>query len=440
MSESWADPSQRRSKKELVVLLRWVLVIASSYLILVSAHDEFGRVTAQLIVPCLLLSNFLIQLLPPRVFEWKYFDHSLLLTDLAVISGAIWIAGPPSGDFYLLYFLVIILAAVGETLHTIVFSAIMVSAVYIGINLFVGGSRAVLTSEVLIRVPFFFVVAVFYGYFAQRVRRERSLRMSQLVEALKIKNDFLAHISHEVRTPLTSVISFAEMLKNGTFGPVPKPQVSIINRILTNAWDLIRIVDDILVLSSIDSGRLEQQNAEGNIDDLLREAEDKAEAELVDKPVAFSAERRQHIPPLLTNWTALRSIVSKLVSNATKFTADGEIRLEASYLPEKQVLSLCVRDTGIGIPMDRVEEIFEPFRQLDEGLTRRYGGAGLGLAIARKQAELLGGKIEVHSAPERGSAFTLTIPVIPVENKKGTVTQIRSVSDPIKPAAGVDLH
>lgn len=165
------------TKKHAVVLLRWVLIITTACLILFS--DERGKtLSAHLVSLALILSNFGVSALPARYFQRKNFDSLLVSLDIIFISSALSISGHVKGDFYLLYFLIIMIAALGETLRAIIWSAFLVTIVYIGVSISSSSAQAVLQSSVLMRVPFFFIVAIFYGYFAQRVRSERNARVS----------------------------------------------------------------------------------------------------------------------------------------------------------------------------------------------------------------------------------------------------------------------
>lgn len=196
----------RASKKAIVVVLRWVLVIACAGLILSSDVYHSNRVFAQLIVLSLFLTNLVLAALPQKLFDTKYFDQSLLFFDVMLITSCIWFSGELGSDLYLLYFLSLMVAALGETLKAISFSAVLVALVYLVINMGMGGFEAVLRPEFLIRVPFFFVVAMFYGYFAQLVRRERSKRVEY-----KVKLDVNETV-REVSSQLGSSVDCLEIL------------------------------------------------------------------------------------------------------------------------------------------------------------------------------------------------------------------------------------
>ena len=163
----------RSTKKAIVVLLRWVLVIACSGLILSSPTYQDHRLVSHLFILFLFATNVAIALVPARLFSSSYFDHCLATVDICLVSASIWYSGEVSSDVYLLYFISIVVAAMGETLQSIMWSTLLVVVVYVCVTAGVGGSSAVMHPDFFVRIPFFFVVAMFYGYFAQLVRRER---------------------------------------------------------------------------------------------------------------------------------------------------------------------------------------------------------------------------------------------------------------------------
>ena len=161
------------SKKAVVVLLRWLLIIASSYLILFSGDVGKADTKAHGIVLLLVATNLLVSGFPKEWFSKPYFDHCLVVADIVLISAAIGMTGQMSSDFYLLYFLIIMISAVSHSTRAIFLSAVLVAAVYLLMTGLYSGYQALTKTEVLIRVPFFFVVAIFYGYLTQLVRSER---------------------------------------------------------------------------------------------------------------------------------------------------------------------------------------------------------------------------------------------------------------------------
>lgn len=226
--------------------------------------------------------------------------------------------------------------------------------------------------------------------------------------ANEIKANFLATMSHELRTPLTAIIGFEELLADGISGPVADGQKQPLERIKVSALQLLSLIEEMFLFARLDAGDEPVRN------DLV------AAKHVVDDVVAFMsppavanglAVRTEAIDPDLTLQTdpgKLRQILVSLVSNAVKFTPRGEIIIRVLERNDKVIFEIA--DTGVGIGRESLEHIFDPFWQVEQTTTRKTGGSGLGLAVARQLAELLGGDISVESTPSVGSTFRVTLP------------------------------
>ena len=233
----------------------------------------------------------------------------------------------------------------------------------------------------------------------------------QLTKALDFKSEFLANISHELRTPLYSLIGYAELVAGGGYGEVNEEQVSILNRVMGNANETLELINNILDISKLEAGELKPNFQPGSLKDFVDELVATCAPLLQDKPVALRVDVRSAVPNLISDWGMLRHIIMNLLSNAMKFTSQGEVVLAAKVDKKLRQLVFQVRDTGIGIDEEGIEEIFQAFRQLDNAYIKKYAGTGLGLSITKKQVELLGGSIRVKSEIGVGSIFTVFIPL-----------------------------
>ncbi|MCO4771136.1 MAG: response regulator [Deltaproteobacteria bacterium] len=233
----------------------------------------------------------------------------------------------------------------------------------------------------------------------------------QILEATRLKSEFIANVSHELRTPLNAIIGYADLLDGGIYGEINDRQGNAVQGISSRAQDLLRLINGILDLAKIESGRTEIHPEEFLLDAVVLELVETARILAADKKLSVEWEDRSAAgAALYTDRNRLRQILLNLVNNAVKFTSSGFVTVDCT-LPDEGVLSVRVTDTGIGIPEKETESIFDEFRQVDGTSTRRYEGSGLGLAISRKFATNLGGTLTCRSTLGEGSTFELRIPV-----------------------------
>ncbi len=233
--------------------------------------------------------------------------------------------------------------------------------------------------------------------------------------AARAKADFLATMSHEIRTPMNAVIGFTDLLRGSPLNAEQRENVDLIHE---SGEHLLTLINDILDFSKIEAGRLELESAPFDLPACLRSAVALLVPRAAAKNLVLRAEFAPDLPVLLRgDATRIRQILVNLLSNAVKFTECGAVTVRASArpAPDGQLeIAVAVHDTGIGIPADRVDRIFERFTQAEASTTRRFGGTGLGLAISRRLAELHGGTLRASSEPGRGSVFTFTFLAPPI--------------------------
>jgi signal transduction histidine kinase/CheY-like chemotaxis protein len=233
-----------------------------------------------------------------------------------------------------------------------------------------------------------------------------------LERASRYKSEFLANMSHELRTPLNSSLILARLLADNREGNLTPDQVKYAENILSSGNDLLALINDILDLSKIEAGRVEAHIETTLISQLMENLRRTFQPIAEQKGLEFRTQVAPGAPEeAQTDPLRLEQVLKNLLSNALKFTEKGEVVLEVSRAAEGR-LAFSVRDTGIGIPEEQQQVIFEAFRQADGTTNRRYGGTGLGLSISRELARLLGGEIRVRSEVGRGSVFTMTIPEV----------------------------
>ena len=237
----------------------------------------------------------------------------------------------------------------------------------------------------------------------------------QAMGASVAKSQFIANISHELRTPLNAIIGYSEMLIEDHPPGEDMYLYQDLRKIRSSAHQLLSLIDDILDLSKIEAGKLQLHLAPMRIDEMLDEVEQTMHPMIRRSENRFVREESGLPISIVSDRDRVHQILLNLISNAAKFTEQGTITLqvraeERGGQGEDHWLVCSVRDTGIGIPADRLSRLFVPFNQVDPSSTRRYGGTGLGLALTHRFVTLLGGALSVESAPGQGSTFTASIP------------------------------
>ncbi len=247
----------------------------------------------------------------------------------------------------------------------------------------------------------------------------RSYNMAQqaveeMREVDRLKSQFLANMSHELRTPLNSIIGFARVILKGIDGPTTDLQQQDLTAIFNSGQHLLGLINDILDLSRIEAGKMELTFDEVNIADLVSSVMSTAAGLVKDKPIELKPEMAENLPLVRADAMRVRQVLINFLSNAAKFTEEGEIVVKA-YLQEldkgRPAVTISVTDTGPGIAKEDQTKLFQPFSQVDASLTRKVGGSGLGLSICHHLIQMHNGRIGVNSAPGKGSTFYFSIPI-----------------------------
>jgi signal transduction histidine kinase/CheY-like chemotaxis protein len=257
----------------------------------------------------------------------------------------------------------------------------------------------------------------------EKARAAIESKAKELELASRYKSEFLANMSHELRTPLNSLLILAQLLSNNKTGNLSEKQIEYAQTIHSAGTDLLTLINDILDLSKVEAGKVEIQRESVSLSDLMEMVDQKFRPMAENKGIGFQMNIADNVPSIIeTDGQRLKQIINNLLSNAFKFTHEGEMKVtvigKANFSPTnlgavKQTgdfLAVSVSDTGIGIPKDKQQVIFEAFQQADGTTSRRYGGTGLGLSISRQLARLLGGELTLDSEEGKGSTFTLYLP------------------------------
>ncbi len=258
---------------------------------------------------------------------------------------------------------------------------------------------------------------------------------TRLKELDRLKSAFLATVSHELRTPLTSIIGYSEMLAEGLAGPLNGEQVDYVRTIMEKGETLLKLISSILDISQIEAGKVRLNFEPMDAVELINGSLSSLRPQVQKKGVALEAKLPAKMPMVQGDKDRLRQVVVNLLTNAVKFTPKGgrvAVTLtEVQQQPDLNALGyrILVEDSGVGIPADSFDKIFNSFYQVDSSSTREYGGAGLGLAIVKSFVEGHGGVVRVASEMGHGSRFTLVLPVTPSSQTQVLITPpVTSVS------------
>jgi two-component system sensor histidine kinase RpfC len=341
---------------------------------------------------------------------WKARTYLSILADLSGTTGTLFLTGDATGPFYLLYavsFLSqgmrygktnLLLASVGSLMAFTLVAGVL-------------GDWRTQPLEVMF-VSLVLVVLPAYEYLLLRKLQTAKLAAEK---ANRARGDFLASMTHELRTPLSGVIGMAGLLKRTTLDNEQREYLDSIN---SSADVLQALVGDILDLSKIDAGKLELKPSSFALREALNETCWALSNQALDKGVELICRVAPDVPEkVYGDELRFRQILFNLIGNAAKFTEAGFIQVHAQLMPADDdlaapYLQVSIRDTGIGIPADRIRHVFDNFWQADPSSTRRYGGTGLGTAIARDLTRLMGGVISVESEEGKGSNFRVRLPLI----------------------------
>jgi signal transduction histidine kinase len=416
-------------QKGLFLLLRYVFIASASYLLLFQPTHPVVAPAQAVTIALALASNVALSFLPARVlFSW-WVSAPTLVADTVWVSWALHTLGGMGGDFFLLYVIVLVLAAVGERPALVAAGAGIASFA----TVYELSASSGWTAAVLLRVVFLFAMALFYGHALARIRAERrrgdesrqwarvlehevaarTAELTRLYEATRdassAKTDFLASMSHEVRTPLHIIIGYADMLVEGG-ATSPSEGAWLGAHVRSAATGLLHLVDEILEMGRLEAGRVQVQLRPVSVVAFVDELAAR-EWLAPHAGVILRWDVRAADASMATDPGKLQIILANLVTNALKYTRAGQVIVTVDA-GAAGVVDFTVSDTGPGIPAIQLEHIREPFHESSGRRGHRIGGVGLGLAIVHRYAELLGVHVDVESTVGVGTRFVVAVPAV----------------------------
>jgi signal transduction histidine kinase len=421
-----------RTKLQFGVYSGFAIVAAFAILSLVAAVTEFTpwRWAYVGLVSAKLLTNSLAWLSLVRD-RWVLETQSLnTFTDVVVMTAVIYFTGAAQSPLLPIYVIEITVLALLSNLGVSILMATTMLVLYAGMLALVSAGVLPPTPAPGAAAPGFVpspaVVAVTVGYAAMVIgiptafatatlrllrRKERALeqRTAELIDASKQRSQFMASVTHELRTPIHQVQGLAELIATGVYGPVTDKQRDALASIKRSAHQQLSLVDDLLTLTRAEANRLSPRVSEVEIAPLIAQVAASAEGMAATKQLTLATDCTDELPVVASDPRLLAHILVNLIANAIKFTPEhGVVAVRA--VGGADAVTIAVTDTGVGIPPAQLVTIWEPFVQGDGGDERRFGGVGLGLALVQKLCGALGAEVGVTSEVGKGSTFTVSVP------------------------------
>ena len=235
-------------------------------------------------------------------------------------------------------------------------------------------------------------------------------RRNAKTQLRQVKSDFLSNVSHELRTPLSVVVGFVYLLLNQVIGKLTEEQQKVLETVYRNSEELLELIDNVLWMTSLNAGDANATLERFDARDVVHETMKRYEKAIREKGLRLNIQLTNGEIPLVSDRAKVERVFQNVFNNAVKFTTEGEITITVQPSAHRDNVQFEIADTGAGIEESKIDSIFEPFHQADNSVQRTYSGLGLGLTVARRMAELIGGKLAVASRPGAGTRVTMNFP------------------------------
>ena len=409
---------------ELILLLRWVLIIAASYLVIFSHPLKDLPTINALFVAVYLGSNILFAEIMPRLRARGIFEWCVVAFDTMAVAGAMLLTGNASGEFFVLYFVILFLSALSERIGLVAVATVLIIVTYLyTLSGFVDLHR-MMDEGHLVRIPFLFAVALFFGNLVQTARAQQ--RAAEEARSRALRMELLSTISHDLKNPLGVVQSLASLMLDGDAGPLNDQQTDLTTRIHASVRHALNLSQNLIDAERIEAGRLTLQRQPSDVAMIADHALELARSSSQMKGIALRREVASNLPFAWVDSVQAERVISNLLGNAIKFTPrGGNVTLALSADEDEIVLS--VRDDGPGIAKEEVERLFEKYGR---GARQGAEGSGLGLFIVRAVVQAHGGLIRVATRVGLGTTVTVKLPISPPRSSEPTPDTIAPLGAP----------
>lgn len=402
MAEPVREPATAGSVDQTILLLRWALIIATAYLVLFHRPLSETPPLVGLFVAFYLGSNVAVGLLLRRFRGTRLFLIVVVLFDTLAVSIALLLTQKVTSDFFLLYFVVMLIGTMTESLSSVIAASLLISLVHLyTVARFVGFEELIRTGH-LVRIPFLFVVGLFFGHLVQRVRHaEHEAEKARALQ--QAQTDFVAMLAHDLKAPLSAVLGFSELLRGDT--PTdPDARREFMDRIEANAQQAVTLATNFVDVFRLESGSLKLRREPTSLNEIVENSLEPLFPAARARKVAIDTRLAADLPNLALDRRAIDRVVTNLLSNAIKFSPRNET-VQVSTQCRTGEIVLTVRDHGPGVPSEERSKLFRRFGNT-EGSKR--DSTGLGLFIVKTITEAHGGKVNVDWPAGGGSVFELS--------------------------------
>ncbi len=401
------------------LILRYTLIVATAYLLLVEREFTLPSPGIMLLIVAALASNVAIAQLPPQVTAQRRFSAAVIIGDTLWITSALLYSHQFEADFFYLYFFVLLLAAIGESLQVIALTAVVVCAAYLYVLSVNGTVLSLWHSPSLIRLPFLFTTAAFYGYLIDRSRRDQrrareqafadlerlvAQRTADLTATNHELSAFAYSVSHDLRAPLRAIDAFSQALLEDYGERLEAQGQDYLRRVRANAGRMSQLIDDLLQLSRLTRAEMHFEPIE--LSTMARSIAADLQRTDPNRTVVFNIE-----PGVIARGDPrlVRVLLENLLGNAWKYTGrHPTAHIAFGRSGDGGEVVYYVRDDGAGFDLAYADKLFRPFQRLHT--VEEFEGAGVGLATAQRVVRRHGGRIWADSAPEKGATFFFTLP------------------------------
>jgi signal transduction histidine kinase len=394
------------------LLFRWLLIIVCSSMLLVTEKLWVDLSWAHLFILILILSNLGFYFIREEIIGKPTFYATVALADIALITIALVLSGQSGTDFYLMYFLVIIISAFSQDLNRIIFSTVLITLIYGLTLLLTAYDESTADPTILLRFPFFFIIALFYGYVVQTTVQER-LRREALVreEVNRLKAQFLSQITHQLLGPMNVIMANIHVLLTGASGDLNLEQIKVADRLQLQAENLVSLIHDLVDLSRIEAKRITLRVQKAAVKPFLQEIQREVHPQLKDKSVQTELVVEDGLPPVETDWDKFRQAMTYFLSIAVKFTPSGQIAVIAHKGPDDKI-TFAITNADFEAKRENIPLILESIKQTASSAMHESNGFGLVLTLAKSLIEMLGGAAHISSRLGTAPDITVTMPTL----------------------------